>query len=251
MPKIKGILGTVEGSLDELSFYKRDGSAYVRKKGGVAGERIANDPAYKRTRENNAEFGMQAKAGKLIRDCVNPMVEIAGGPNLTGRLVQVMSGVKKLDASSERGERTVAIGIASPGGKSLLKGFELNQQAPLSSIVSKPYTLNPATGVITIANFVAGKDVSAPTGATHVVFQSAWAVVDFEEEVFETEYSNEVRLPINQTVQNVVLTPAAVPGLAGGVGLIFLSVTFVVETNGFSYPLNNKGHNALKIVDVL
>jgi hypothetical protein len=42
----------IEGTLDELTFYKSDGNYLVKTKGGISGDRIANDPAFQRTREN-------------------------------------------------------------------------------------------------------------------------------------------------------------------------------------------------------
>ena len=38
------------------------------RKGGVEADRIKNDPAFVRTRENGAEFGSSAQSGKLLRD---------------------------------------------------------------------------------------------------------------------------------------------------------------------------------------
>ena len=57
MAKQGGLLKVV-GKLDDLSFYKSADGFLVRTKGGVSGDRIANDPTFQRTRENGAEFGM-------------------------------------------------------------------------------------------------------------------------------------------------------------------------------------------------
>lgn len=51
MAKLKGIL-KIEGTLDELTFYKTQDGHLVKTKGGVSAERIANDPNFQRTREN-------------------------------------------------------------------------------------------------------------------------------------------------------------------------------------------------------
>lgn len=58
MAKLKGIL-KIEGTLDELTFYKTQDGHLVKTKGGVSADRIANDPNFQRTRENGSEFEAQ------------------------------------------------------------------------------------------------------------------------------------------------------------------------------------------------
>ena len=59
MAKLKGII-KLEGTLDNLTFYKAKEGYLVKTKGGVSKERIQNDPAFERTRENGSEFGSSA-----------------------------------------------------------------------------------------------------------------------------------------------------------------------------------------------
>ena len=51
MAKAVGIL-SIEGTIENLTFYRRDGKLFVRRKGGVSKHRIETDPNYVRTREN-------------------------------------------------------------------------------------------------------------------------------------------------------------------------------------------------------
>ena len=44
MAKANGII-QIEGTVDKLTFFKRDGKSFVRQKGGVSKERIASDQA--------------------------------------------------------------------------------------------------------------------------------------------------------------------------------------------------------------
>ena len=62
MAKQKGII-KLTGKIGDLSFYKSKDGYLAREKGGVDGERIKNDPAFARTRENGSEFGLAATAG--------------------------------------------------------------------------------------------------------------------------------------------------------------------------------------------
>ncbi len=64
----QGGLLKVVGKLDDLSFYKSADGFLVRTKGGVSADRINSDPTFQRTRENNAEFGMSAGAGKAVEN---------------------------------------------------------------------------------------------------------------------------------------------------------------------------------------
>ena len=66
MAKQEGLI-KLKGTVGDLSFYKTKDGHLARMKGGVDAERIKNDPAFERTRENGAEFGRSGKAGKLLR----------------------------------------------------------------------------------------------------------------------------------------------------------------------------------------
>ncbi|HAT64297.1 MAG TPA: hypothetical protein DCS66_06805, partial [Flavobacteriaceae bacterium] len=56
----------LEGTLDGLTFYQKDGESFVKTKGGISRDRILNDQNFKRTRENMQEFSGCAKTGKAV-----------------------------------------------------------------------------------------------------------------------------------------------------------------------------------------
>lgn len=136
----------LKGTLDNVNFYKSKDGNMARMKTSVDGSRIASDPAFVRTRENNSEFGNSATAGKLLRDSIRTMMQKASDGRVTSRLTKVMSQIKNLDMTSLRGERNVGIGIADPAAKALLKGFNFNNRAILGSVLFKSFTVAPATG---------------------------------------------------------------------------------------------------------
>src|SRR5690606_35877511 len=113
----------VQGTLDDVNFYKSEDGYLIRTKGGIDAERIKSDPNFERTRENNAEFGSSATSGKRLRRAILDMVSNAKDSRLSSRLTQVMTRVKNQDATSPRGKRHVAVGIQTPLGKGFLKGF--------------------------------------------------------------------------------------------------------------------------------
>lgn len=233
-----------------MTFYTQDGVSYVRKKGGISADRIANAPEFIRTRENGSEFGGVASVGKVIRDAVRPLVKSSADSRVTGRLVGALTQIKNMDPTSVRGERNVAVGILQPGAKLLLKGFEMNDKAPLSMILAKPYSLNPATGLVTIADLVPDRDFVIPNGATHCVMTSAWSRIDFATGVLDTAYSPDASFALDHTAVQVQLTPEEVQAGAG-ISVFFLEVVFTIETNGVHYPLQNQSSRSLKIIDVL
>ena len=102
MAKLKGIL-KIEGTLQDMTFYKTQDGHLVKTKSGVSADRIANDPAFARTRENGTEFANAATAGKLLRDSVRSIVQVAADNRITSRLTQVMSQIKNMDTTSARG----------------------------------------------------------------------------------------------------------------------------------------------------
>jgi hypothetical protein len=237
----------IKGTLDNVSFYKTKDGHLARMKTSVDGTRIASDPAFARTRENNSEFGTSASAGKLLRDAVRPLALNASDGRVTSRMTQLMAKVKNLDTTNNRGERNVAIGIADPSAPGLLKGFEFNKVAKLSSILYTTYTVDSATGIINFTNLNPIQDIVAPAGATHVTFSGGFAGVDFsigDRELFKTNQENYL---IDGTLQTFDLIPTGVPTMPNT--LIILKMEFFQEVNGVQYSLKNGAYNALQIVN--
>ncbi len=239
MARQKGII-KLKGTIGDISFYKTQDGHLAREKGGVDASRIANDAAFVRTRENGAEFGSSASSGKLLRGALRNLMMTASDNRVTARLTKIMTDVKNLDATSVRGKRSVGVAIALVPAKALLKGFNFNKSAILGSILFKPYTVTPATGVITINGLVPINDIAFPAGSTHISIKGAWAKVDF---------TNNVNLPINAVSSNVILTPSAAAAGAG-TNLFLLQIEFFQMVNTVQYSLKNGAYNALSIVEV-
>jgi len=249
MAKLKSFI-KIEGTLDDLTFYKGKEGYLVKTKSGVSSSRIKNDPSFARTRENGAEFGQSATSAKQLRRAIIDLLTDAKDNLVTSRLTQVMTKVKNADTTSPRGERTVAIGLATTNGKAALSGFNFNENAILSSVLLSDYTLNTTSGVIDIPVFVPIQNLKSPEGATHVSFMSGFLNLDFATDIKELQLSPVVNLPINATNTPVTLTPAGVPSGTGN-KLYFLKVAFFQEVNSIQYPLNNGAYNALLLIEVL
>jgi hypothetical protein len=249
MAKTSGVL-KIEGTIDDLTFYKKDGKFLVRKKGGISKERIANDPNFVRTRENGSEFGHSGKSGKLLRLALGSMVYKAKDNKLSSRMLQLMSQIKNYDVNSARGERKVGLGLTTVEGKQLLKGFDFNNNARLKNVLFTPFELDTSSGKIKINNLLPIEQLQFPQGSTHVSFQSAVLAIDFLTEVSEVAFSPIENLAIDRTISTPVLIPTSVP-IGSGVQLFLLMISFYQEVNGVQYSLKNEEYNVLNVIEVV
>lgn len=249
MAKLKSLI-KIEGTLDDLTFYKGKEGYLVRRKGGVNRDRINNDPAFIRTRENGTEFGHSATAGKILRRAIVPLLSSAKDNTIVARLVKLMTLVKNEDTTSVRGQRKVHIGLTTDEGKAYFKGFDFNSKATLSSVLLTEFALDTATGEIAIPGVIPNQNVVAPPGATHVSFTSGFLNLDFETAESELILSPKVNTPINGTSTDVTLTPVSVPQGTGN-QFYFLQLEFFQEINSVQYQLNNGTYNVLTIIEIL
>lgn len=249
MAKTSGVI-KIEGTVEDLTFYKKDGKNFVRKKGGISKERISSDPNFVRTRENNNEFSHSGSSGKILKLAIGSLVFKAKDSKLSSRLLQLMSRIKNLDTVSARGNRQVSVGIGTDEGKQLLKGFDFNANAPLKSVFFANYNLDTVTGVTTVTDFIPLEQLMYPQGSTHISLQSAIVHLDFATQESEIALSNLVNLPLNLTMSTSVLTPSSVPA-GTGIQLFLLLVSFYQEINGVQYSLKNEEYNVLNVVEVI
>lgn len=249
MGKLTGII-KFEGTFDGLTFYKSQDGYLVKTKSGVSKNRIMNDPAFVRTRENLSEFALNAKSGKALRQSISPLLHRAKDSKLSSRMLQLMNDIKNFDGSSARGARQVRLGLDSPEGKQLLKGFDFNLHAPLSSVLHAPYSVDLATGVLSIPDLSPQEQLGVPPGATHVSFCSAFVDLDFETGIFDSRYSPPSILQLDNTISTVVLTPEAVP-TGTGTRFHLLLIEFFQDVNGVQYSLRNGMFNVLNVIEVV
>ena len=116
----------LDGTIGGITFYKSKDGYLAREKGGIPAERIANDPAFQRTRENGAEFGRAGKAGKVLRNSIRQLLQNVNDSRMVSRLTKEMVKVIQMDATNSRGQRNVIDGEAE-----LLIGFDFNANGKL------------------------------------------------------------------------------------------------------------------------
>lgn len=248
MPKQRGIV-KFEGTMGGMTFYKTKDGHLVKEKSSISAEKIANDPAFARTRENGSEFGRAGNAGKVLRTALRPLLSKVSDARVASRLTAEMVKVLQADATSTRGLRNVL-----DGELELLQGFDFNIDGKLKAVLYLPYTstINRVTGLceVQIPAFVPDIAVAAPQGATHFKFISGGAAIDFETGDFELDSSESVVVLISNANQAAItLTNNVTPNSTKPLFLA-LGIEFYQDVNGLKYPLKNGGYNALGLVKI-
>lgn len=248
MARQKGII-KLKGTIGDITFYKTKDGHLAREKGGIDANRIANDPAFQRTRENGSEFGRAGKAGKVLRTALRGLLLNSADSRMVSRLTQAMVKVIQADVISVRGLRNIIDGEAE-----LLTGFEFNIRGKLGTSLFAPYTatIDRITGAIKVdlASFIPVNMIAAASGTTHFKIISAGAEIDFEAESFVSSTSETDILPWDAVVSDVIsqtnmVTPNSVKPL-----FLALGVEFYQEVNGQMYPMKNGSYNPLSLVQV-
>jgi hypothetical protein len=89
------------------------------------------------------------------------MMMKASDRRVVSRLTKLMSDIRKLDTTSARGQRSVAVAIANQPAKDALKDFNFNNRALLKAILFRPYAVDNTTGEVTITDLVPVNHIAA------------------------------------------------------------------------------------------
>ena len=239
----------LDGTIGGITFYKSKDGYLAKEKGGIPAERIANDPAFQRTRENGAEFGRTGKAGKVLRNSIRQLLQNVNDSRMVSRLTKEMVKVIQMDATNPRGQRNVIDGEAE-----LLIGFDFNANGKLGNTIYAPWvkTLDRATGEagVTFDPFVPANMIAAPSGTTHFKVISGGAEIDFTGESYVVATSETAILPWDATATAVINLSNAVTANSTHPLVLALGVEFYQQINGQMYPLKNGAFNPLSIVAV-
>ena len=248
MAKLTGLI-KLEGTIEDLTFYRTSDGYIARKNLPISAERIATDPAFIRTRENMAEFSRAGKGSKLLREAFYVQLKAASDKRTTSRLTKELMRVVKADAVNGRGLRNLV-----DGEKTLLEGFEFNATAKLGTTFFADYTpvINRVSGeaTITVPAFVPVNSIVAPAGATHFRINSAAASFDFEADTYEVDSASSAALPLDGTATSPLTLTSSLAANSTGAILMVLGVEFFQVVNGTNYVLSNGAFNALTIVAV-
>lgn len=238
------------GTIGGITFYKSKDGYLAREKGGVSADRIRNDPAFQRTRENGAEFGRAGKAGKVLRNSIRQLLQNINDSKMVSRLTREMVKVVQMDSTNPRGLRNVIDGEAE-----LLIGFDFNANGKLGNTIYAPWekTLDRATGEVGISfqPFVPAQMINAPGGTTHFKITATAMEIDFENESSLAPTGESDILPWDNTPRAALDIPLQLTEDSTHPLFLALGVEFYQQVNGVNYPLKNGTYNALKLIDVI
>lgn len=255
----------LEGTLDGLTFYNKNGENVVKTQSRISRSRILTDAAFRRTRENMREFGGAAKVGKAFRSAFAGIVKTMADTYMGSRITGVMKRINR-NGPGLRGERDFE--VVTYGD--MLKGFEFNKSAPLNSQFFAPSELpeiNATRDEVswTIPDFNTDSYIQIPEGATHCrLVLAAGYVSDYVYNPVDEEYE-----PVSEEVDGrggVSFSPdIPLGGMVGSATTLTVSFTitpipatsalfaakgiiFYQEINAQLYELAQG--NALKVVVV-
>jgi hypothetical protein len=216
---------------------------------GVTADRIKNDPAFERTRENMAEFTRAGKAAKLTRTIFREVTINAKDRITQARLVQVFFRIVATDPVSARGERTV-----NRGDLLQLQGFNFNVRAGVqdSFYVRCPVSVNRAAGqvAVSIPAFVPRNMVQHVPGITHFRIVAAAATINFDTQAYEYAMQDTNELPWDHDLTAPATLTMALPANSQDTIVVALGIEFYQRVNSRSYALKTGEHNATSIVAV-
>ena len=248
MAKQTGII-KLKGTIGGISFYKTTDGHLAREKGGVDASRIANDPAFVRTRENGSEFGRAGKGGKVLRNAIRILLQNAKDKRVVSRLTKDLLAIIKTDTTNERGLRTL-----TDGDMNLLLGFEFNLNGKLGTTLFTPYVsaFDRVAGEATLhlAPFSPTFRIAAPTGTTHFKVVMGITELDFTNEASVFENDETAILPYTAADTAAITLTASVTANSTVDVVQVLGIEFYQEVNGQMYELKNGAYNALSVVTV-
>tara|TARA_Y100000815_G_scaffold260792_1_gene272537 strand:+ start:760 stop:1560 length:801 start_codon:yes stop_codon:yes gene_type:complete len=176
MPKQKSIV-KFKGTMDDMTFYKKKGKYYVRKKGGNDRERILNDPNFARVRENMSEFSAAAKVAAKFRKSIGTLVKQLGGTTVQARLTRIFRKMINSGAGKS-GQRDIQL----LPNKLLFSEFQFNEDKNFGSVFTAmvdPPTIDANRSVVSweVPVFDLENELIMPSGTTHYRFVLATTVL--------------------------------------------------------------------------
>ncbi len=242
----------ISGTIHNLVFYKiKNGPWIVRSKGAwISKSKIKNNPRYSKIKQHQTEFGIAAKAGKLLRQAVLSSINCSKDFRVNSRSTQCMIKIIQQDKTNASGGRTVTGGLKTANGKAVMKLLNFNIEAELGNILLTPWKIDSKNHVISIPDMIPAKSLSVPKGATHFSIRGAIGKIDFTNKTYRFKPTNVVNSEIINEVIPVILKPVSLPE---GTGFTFfvLKVAFLKVINNIHQPLNNGIYDSLAIIDIV
>ncbi|MEO7530586.1 MAG: hypothetical protein ABIS69_04215 [Sediminibacterium sp.] len=239
----------LQGSLGDTTFVRTKNGFRAQRKTSLNRNRIANDPNYEGLRNHMAEFVRASKAGKLVRQHFQLLIQHCKDGNMHRRLTGLLVQAIKMDSTHPMGLRNL-----QDGKLSLLENFEFNINSSFASALSAGYTtsFDRASGEakIMINPFIPDRSLKAPGNATHYRISAAAAAIDFETQSTEKGMAEGSWLPITHTACAAQTFTISLPAALTVPVLLAMKLEFCQEVNGVMNDLEDTRFNACCLVKV-
>lgn len=162
--------GTIKlkGTIGDINYYKSKNRGHlVRAAGGGFQKGSKHKEQMARTMENASEFGRCSKTKKVFRIALAPFLCVRKDGELHGRMVQLFTKLKDLDAVNTRGKRCVGRGMESPLGVQMLNSFVFTPSCKVMDILAASVYYDFNSRTLRVTNFDI-KNTGFPSGATHM-----------------------------------------------------------------------------------
>ncbi|MBT1702899.1 hypothetical protein [Chryseosolibacter indicus] len=165
----------LKGNMGGISFFQSEGKHLAKMSNGPDKEKIANDPRFERTRENNTEFGGSAMVSKAMRRAFAPVIHMADA-RFTSRLTGIFKEINS-KGDGVRGKRDITLSEH----QIQLANLEFNINRSFTTLFTATFaatsTAQRASASITVDEVLMKKSAKGPEGSTHVLFTQALGVV--------------------------------------------------------------------------
>jgi hypothetical protein len=242
----------ISGTMADINFViTADGENYARMKGktGITPEQFKNNPIFDRIRHQATEFGQCSKKSVLFRFIANRFNRLAKDVSFAGRTNKMLFEILEEDTTQLKGQRTLLEGLKTKDGKQILIGFESNKLRPLRAVLKVKEQHNPHNQTLSLLNFIPREHLDWPEEATHVHLALALANWDFENENFNTCYSEEIILAKESEKQTLTIQTEVPTG--NHLHLTFFFIGFAKQDRKKYNLLHRKNNTATIIASVI
>ena len=237
------------GVIGDIVFYSAKGREFARRKPNITKERIANDPAFAPTRQNNAEFAKASRAGKELRMCLHPLICKGMDGRLVNRLNSALLKVLKSDPEGDRGQRNIMKGDITK-----LDGFMFNTKVSLSGIllVKPQWRIARTTGRVTtsLPEFIGDTMIKKRPGVTQCKIVTAVVALDLDKPACVADFNSSPLIALNATEpEDIVIINKIPPG--NGLPLMLIIGLQMYYANEKSFRMSeNDSYTPLEVMDV-
>lgn len=239
----------MRGTIGNMTFAHTKNGVVVREKTTLNKARIDTDPAYARTRENNADFKTAAKSAKLLSSAFRASLPGARDSGIFTRSLKFMKQALNFDTTNVRGKRNVV-----DGQLSVMEGFNFNAGSPLDSILFVPYTatITRTSGEIEVVlpAYIPVDSMIAPVNATHFRIIATGAELNFTDYQEVHDKQQTVDLALNSTATTPVTLTCTLPANSTQPLVLALGIEFLMESGATKYPLKDGSAHAIIKLDV-